>query len=99
MDGWKTQEQFHAETQRNRIDFLESDLALCGTFADIANTELSLGEAAAAAQAFLNAEAGYTTITRLLLDVENPEHRAAIEVRAEALRARLEELQTRLHSS
>jgi hypothetical protein len=34
----------HAETEKDLIDFLQTDLALCPTFADLVSTELSLGD-------------------------------------------------------
>lgn len=34
--------KLHAETERSRYDFLQTDLALCFTFADLVNTELGL---------------------------------------------------------
>ena len=35
--------EMHAETEQNLIDFLQADLALCTTFADLVLTELMLG--------------------------------------------------------
>jgi hypothetical protein len=48
----------HAKSQHNRIDFLETDLALCFTFADLVKTELGFTQAQAAASRPLRARWG-----------------------------------------
>ena len=51
--------EMHAETEQNLIDFLQADLALCTTFADLVLTELSLEDWQAAQSALAKSEEGY----------------------------------------
>ena len=54
--------EMHAETEP--IDFLEADLALCTTFADLVLTELSPDDWHAAQGALAKSEDGYATVQR-----------------------------------
>jgi hypothetical protein len=84
--------KLHARTEQNRIDFLQTDLALCFTFIDLAKTELAGGDREAAMQALANAENGYATIARFAPEVNNPEQRNDIEQKLGELRSALDAL-------
>jgi hypothetical protein len=79
-----------AATDQNRIDFLRTDLGLCFTFADLAKTEREFGDRAAAHRVLEKAETGYSTILRMLADVENAEQKYEFEQRLIELRAKLD---------
>jgi hypothetical protein len=49
-----------------RKQFLNSDLELCSTFLDLADTRLNMGDLEMAQQAFTKAEEGYATVKRML---------------------------------
>ena len=87
-----------AQSQRERLDFLQTDLALCFTFADVAATELAqTSDLKAAEQALANAEEGYATVSRFLLGVEDGQQSETIRSKLIELRAKLDRLQQRLH--
>jgi hypothetical protein len=87
----------HAETQQNRLDFLQTDLALCFTFADLAATDLeAMGDREAALRVQGKAEEGHSTIARLLLDVGYGPQKQAIQQNLAKLRSKLDSLQGRL---
>ena len=89
-----------AERQRERTKFLQTDLDLCFTFADLAGTELQAPSDKEAARGVLGkAEQGYATIAGFLADVRDAEQRQVIGHRLAELRARLDGLQRRLASS
>jgi hypothetical protein len=79
-----------AATNRNRLDFLQTDLGLCFTFADLAKTERQIGDRDAARRVLEKAETGYATIARFLADVENADQRYEIAQKLAELRARLD---------
>ena len=79
-----------AATNRNRLDFLQSDLELCFTFADVAKTERQIGDRDAARRVLEKAETGYATIARFLADVENAGQKYEIAQKLAELRARLD---------
>ena len=81
--------ELRAKSQKNRIDFLETDLALCFTFLDVVTTELQMGEPQAAMRAHAKAEDGYRTITRFLQDVDDGPQKQALEQKLGELRAKL----------
>ena len=78
------------------MDFLQTDLALCFTFAGLFNTEVGLGDREAAQQVLAKAEEGYATISRFLPEVENAEHQQAIERKLNDLRTTLDGLHRQL---
>jgi hypothetical protein len=79
-----------AATNRNRLDFLQTDLAVCFTFADLAKTERQIGDRDAARLLLEKAETGYATIGRFLADVQNRDQKNEIARRLAELRARLD---------
>ena len=79
-----------AATTRTRLDFLQTDLALCFTFADLAKTERQIGDRDAARRVLEKAETGYATIGRFLADVENADQKYEIAQKLAELRARLD---------
>src|SRR4051794_17014067 len=97
MSDLRTLSELQAETEENRINFLRTDLALCFTFIDLANTEIESGERDAAMRVCAKAEDGYATIARFVPEVRNPEHRSHITQKLAELRAVLDVLQQKLH--
>ena len=93
MDDLPKLSELHVETERNRIDFLQTDLALCSTFADLVMTELRMGDQEAAQRVLAKAEERYATIAHLLGKIENTLHRNAIQEQLNDLRTRLDNLQ------
>jgi hypothetical protein len=90
--------ELHAESQKNRIDFLETDLALCNTFARLVRTELQMmGDRDAAQLVLAKAEEGYATIARFLPGVEDAQHRKEIERRLNDLRTTLDIVKAEFH--
>jgi hypothetical protein len=88
-----------AAANRNRIDFLQTDLELCFTFVDLANTERQIGERDAASRLLEKAETGYANIARFLPDVENRDQKSEIEQKLAQLRVRLDTEQDWLNAS
>jgi hypothetical protein len=79
-----------AATNRNLIDFLQTDLGLCFTFTDLAKTERHIGDQDAARRVLEKAEAGYATIARFLADVKDANQKSEIAQKLAELRARLD---------
>jgi hypothetical protein len=87
-DAWAeltSMSDLQAATNQSRVDFLQTDLALCFTFADLAKTEYQSGDRDAARRILEKAEIGYATIAGFLGDVENPDQKS--EIAKEACRA------------
>jgi len=97
-DGSKRSE-LHTKDEQKRVDFLRTDLALCFTFADLAQTELRLGDREAAQQVLAKAEHGYATVARFLPEVENVERRNEIERKWNDLRTALDSVHRQLQGS
>jgi hypothetical protein len=57
-------DELQVETNLAIFEFLQTDLALSFTFADLANTELRMEDRKGAESAMQKAEAGYTNIPR-----------------------------------
>jgi hypothetical protein len=89
MDEVRTVASLHAETDRNRYEFLDTDLELCFTFVNVVQTELALDDWDAAKRALNKAEQGYATIEQFLPHVRNNDLRIEIERRLDALRSAL----------
>jgi hypothetical protein len=53
------------ELERRRLDFIRADLELCLTFAAIADTSFKLGHRKIAERNLVNAEKGYSDMSRL----------------------------------
>lgn len=79
-----------AAGDRNRYDFLRTDLELCRTFLDLAKTELEFSEREAAARLLRHAETGYATIHRLQADLCNAEWKQEIETKTAELRRQID---------
>ena len=56
--------RLRAEFEQTRIDFIRTDLGLCLTLADLAETEFGLGNTEHAEQSLANAEKGYSDMLR-----------------------------------
>jgi hypothetical protein len=87
-----------ARAESAQYEFLRADLALCHTFADLVKTEFEMGDYQGVQQAFSKAEAGYATISRLLLSLADAAHRDEIEHELEKLRGRLDELKSTINA-
>jgi len=96
MGDLPNRSELHARTEQNRVDFLQTDLALCFTFIDVAETELAMGDREAARRALDKAQDGYATIDRFAPEVENPEHHNDIERKLRELRSALDALHNRI---
>src|ERR1051325_7575758 len=86
-----------ARTDQNRVDFLRTDLDLCFTFANVAETEYGLGGREAGDRSLADAEKGYGTIQRFLSDPKHAkrltdEEQRELTARLARLRARLDQL-------
>lgn len=58
--------ELQAKQDDLRKQFLNSDLDMCSTFLEIADTRLNTGDLGMAQQAFAKAEDGYATVKRML---------------------------------
>jgi hypothetical protein len=83
-----------SELNQRRIDFLKADLAVCFTFAKVAETELGNGDRYVAAKAMSHAEKGYETICSFLADPKHVSHLTANQV--QNFKAELQRLRERL---
>ena len=86
-----------AKSQRDLSDFLQTDLALCFTFAKLATTDLDVPEEAR--KILEKAEEGHATIHSFLSRLDDGAEKETIEHRLIELRATLDELQTRLSAA
>ena len=75
-----------------RFESLQTDLELCQTLVAIAHTEHEIGDPIGVAQAREKAETGFTTITRLAWNIEDPELRDKIQIGLGKLRVALDGL-------
>ncbi len=89
-------EKLYAQTDQDRLKFLEWDLALCTTFANIAETERQFGDRPAAHRALEKAEIGYSSLLRLSAFLRNVDRKLEIEQRLVELRAKLDSENTLL---
>jgi hypothetical protein len=80
------------QTETVQLDFLQSDLALCATFVDLARIEVEAGQTDAARRVLAQAEKGPAAIRRFLPRIANVESRADIERRLDELRENLDRL-------
>ena len=88
----KRMADLHARTEQTKVEFLEAELNECFTFINIADTEHSLGEQAAAEKAIASAEDGYAAIRRFLADIEHGEKRRDLQSNLVKLREVLDNL-------
>ena len=88
--------RLQAETNRNRIDFLRTELRTCFALASIVEAEQERGEQHAV-QSLADAETGYATLIRFLSDPKHAKHiteQESMELKGgvERLRATLDRL-------
>jgi len=77
-------------TDQSRVDFLQTDLELCFTFADLAKTERGIGDLDAAHRLLEKAELGYVTMAGILPAVESAGQKIEIQEKLTELRGRLD---------
>jgi hypothetical protein len=80
----------YAATEGSRIGFLRTDLELCFTFVDLAQTEREIGDRAAARRVLQKAEIGYATMVRMVAKVGHADQKNQIEQKLIELRTRLD---------
>jgi hypothetical protein len=90
----KNAAELEAASQESPVDFLQTDLALCFTFADLTKTELALGDRDAAERVFSKAQQGHATIERFLTGVQDVAQRREIGQKLTDLRLRLDAFKT-----
>ena len=91
--------RLQAEANRNRIDFLRTELEMSFTLAGVAEVEQERGESHAT-QALRDAETGYATLLRFMSDPKHSKHiieqdRIELATGMERLRAKLDSLAAR----
>ena len=85
------------EPNDSHADFLKAKLALCFTFAEIAETNFRIGHSESADSAMSKAQKGWATATRLLSDPDHAKHLTDGEIQninteLERLRAKIDGL-------
>lgn len=98
MDDLPTLAELEAAADQSRVNFLEADLDLCFTFADVAKTRRETGDRIAAHSVLEMAETGYAAILRISAHVESPDHKNHIERKLADLRAKLDNEQHLLNA-
>ena len=102
MDGVQdppTPLELHATSQQAHLDFINTDLALCFTFAEVAATELVLmNDKGAAKRALAKAENGHDTLTGFMVRVDDGPQKREMESKLIELRTRLDRLRDLLHA-
>jgi hypothetical protein len=88
--------ELKSKTDAARIDFLQSDLALCFTFTELFATEVDAGHIGDAHRTLATAEEGYATISRFLPLVSDQIQRDDIARKLTALGAELHRMKSRL---
>ena len=84
MTDFPKPSEMHAEAEKDLIDFLQTGLALCATFADLGLTELSLEDWPAVQSALAKSEEEYATIAHT--KVKDGRHRLSVEQQLDDLR-------------
>jgi hypothetical protein len=92
-------DKLQPEPNDSHADFSRAKLALCFTFADVAETNFKIGHTKSAENALNKAQEGWTTAQRLLSDSAH-KHLTKQEIQEvtaemEWLRARIDELRQR----
>jgi hypothetical protein len=90
MGNLQQRPELDAETQRIRLNFLQTDLALCFTFADLSRIELEIGDWDAARGVLAEAEEGHAIIARFLPYIADVKRRNEIERELNDLRTTLD---------
>lgn len=96
-------DRLKTEFDRNHVEFLRVDLALCFTFTSVAETEASMGEWEAAERLLSRAELGRATISHFLSDPKHAnrisrEEREELTAGLQRLRATLDGMRGRTRS-
>jgi hypothetical protein len=87
-------EQIRTKLEEERQRFLDADLEMCFTLADLAETRRRIGSHELALMSLRDAEDGYTVVSRFLAD---PKHTAFMTLdRTQDLNAKLARLRKRL---
>jgi hypothetical protein len=84
--------QLQDEAEENRYRFLQTDLELCNTFLDLAQTELKIEDRDAAQRLIDKAEQGVATVQSFIEKIHDTERRAEIAQKLTALGARIESI-------
>jgi hypothetical protein len=84
----KSTNELKAASQDELLNFLQADLALCSTFADLAETELSI-DRLGALEALARAEHGCEIIEHFAMQIQDPERRQETEEQVNLLRSRI----------
>jgi hypothetical protein len=84
-----------SQSNKNRIDFLRTELDACFTFVSLAETERSIGNDEHAKRSAANAEKAYATVQRFLSDPKHAKHindqeRQELTERMQQLRKKLD---------
>lgn len=87
---------------RDRLEFLRTDLTTSFIFAEMAETEYGIGENEAGGRSMAHGEEGYATLRRFLTDPKHTSHLTRDQLRelnagVKKLRQRLDDLH-RLHT-
>ena len=87
--------ELQAEAEEARLDFIRTDLDLCLTFADVAETAYSMGHREHAERTLASAEKGYADMFRFFSQATNltPEANNEFQQTFKRLRERLDGLQ------
>jgi hypothetical protein len=85
--------RLQAEVNRNRIEFLWTELGTCFALASVAEAKQKRGRQHAV-QSLANAEIGYATMVRLMSDPKHSKH--ITERQSEELKAEMKQLRERL---
>jgi hypothetical protein len=83
-----------ADVDRHRVDLMETELALCLTYAIIAGQKYESGNEESAEEWMANAEEAYEVVIRVLSDPKHSKH--LTEETIQKCRAELERLRDRL---
>jgi hypothetical protein len=92
MAALKSADELKAASEACLIDFLRTDLALCSTFADVAESELSNGPERAL-EAFKKAVQGCDIIEQFVGRIQDETKRREIEQNLDLLQSRLTAIQ------
>jgi len=88
-----------ARSKTDHADFMNVELKLCFTFANVAETNCKIGHTESAKSALEKAELGYATLQRFLADPKHSRHLTEKDIRhitaeLRRLRERLDALQS-----
>ena len=81
---------------QNHVEFLETEIAICSTFIDMARSRIEAGDREAAVRLAEKSDIARRAIERFLGKLEDDEKRAEIKGKLTDLRVQLDGLQERL---